>query len=154
MKIKVKEIVLGCMPVISPKGDWIDLKIAEDVTLKKGDSTIVGLGVAMRLPKGMEAIVNPRSSLHKNFGVILSNSQGVIDNVYQGDDDQWGAPLIATRTTIIPRGTRVCQFRIQLSQFATRWQKIKWLFSSPVTLKKVSNLSSQGRGGFGSTGKY
>lgn len=55
--------------------------------------------------------------------------------------------------TIINKGDRICQFRIQLSQKATFWQKIKWLLSSGVELVKVDNLSSVNRGGFGSTGK-
>lgn len=38
MKVKVKEITLGCMPirVEGDKSDCFDLVLAEDVTLKKG----------------------------------------------------------------------------------------------------------------------
>ena len=56
------------------------------------------------------------------------------------------------KTTTIHKGDRICQFRIQLSQKATIWQKIKWLFSSGIELVQVDNLRDENRGGMGSTG--
>jgi dUTPase len=53
---------------------------------------------------------------------------------------------------VIQKGSRICQFRIQLSQKATVWQKIKWLFSSGIELVQVDNLKSKNRGGIGSSG--
>ena len=83
---------------------------------------------------------------------MVRNSQGVIDNAYSGNNDEWGLPLIAFGDTTIDKGERVCQFRIQLSQKATMWQKIKWLFSSSVKIEWVDTLDDVNRGGFGSTG--
>ena len=58
------------------------------------------------------------------------------------------------RFTTIKEGERICQFRIQLSQKATVWQKIKWLFTSGIELIEVDKLPSKvNRDGFGSTGK-
>ena len=71
---------------------------------------------------------------------------------YNGDNDEWKFPAIAIRETTIEEGTRICQFRIQLSQKATFWQKLKWLFSSGVKLVEVDNLNNEDRLGFGSTG--
>ena len=71
---------------------------------------------------------------------------------YNGDNDEWKFPAIAIRETTIEKGTRICQFRIQLSQKATFWQKLKWLFSSRVKLVEVDSLNNKSRGGFGSTG--
>lgn len=71
---------------------------------------------------------------------------------YCGNSDEWKFPVIAIRPTFIEKGCRICQFRIQLSQKATLWQKLKWLFSSGVKLVKVDNLQENNRGGFGSTG--
>lgn len=34
------------------QGDWIDLRAAEDVTIKKDEFKLVPLGVAMELPEG------------------------------------------------------------------------------------------------------
>ena len=55
---------------IDGKSDWIDLRAAEDVSLKKGEFALIPLGIAMELPQGYEAHVVPRSSTFKNFGVI------------------------------------------------------------------------------------
>ena len=174
LKIKVKVLTEGCMPEINEKGDWIDLKAAKDMefnaaqsgTLEKKtvegeevgyrnvemNTSYIPLGVAMKLPKGFEAIVLPRSSTPKKLGIICANSMGVIDNSYSGNEDEWKFPAIAIRETTIEEGTRICQFRIQLSQKATFWQKLRWLFSSGVKLVEVDSLNNESRGGFGSSG--
>lgn len=158
LKIKVKELTEGCMPSIIQKGDWIDLVCAEDMKLNittledNPDVKYIPLGIAMQLPKGFEAIVAPRSSTPNRFGIMCANSFGVIDNCYCGNNDEWKFPVIAIRPTFIEKGCRICQFKIQLSQKATLWQKIKWLFSSGIELVKVDNLQENSRGGFGSTG--
>lgn len=174
MTIKVLEKVAGCMPQIIAKGDWIDLYTAVDITLiapyaktlhrrkddrditnvtrdVKFDSALVSLGVAMQLPKGYEAVIVPRSSTFKKYGIMQTNHIAVIDNSYCGNDDVWKYPVIATEDITIPKGTRLCQFRVQLSQKATVWQKIKWLFSPSIKLKQVSSLEGANRGGFGTT---
>lgn len=153
MKIKIKEIELGCMPirVEGDKSDCFDLRLAEDVTLKKGEFYVARLGVAMELPKGMRANVFSRSSTPGKLNVQVANSVGIIDNVYNGDCDEWMIPLLAFKATVIPKGTRICQFEIVPSQFATAWQKLKWLFSNKVELVPVSYLNNDSRGGFGST---
>ena len=118
-------------------------------------STLIPLGIAMALPNGFEAILVPRSSTYKKWGIIQTNSMGVIDYLYSSDKDEWKMPVLATRAVTIPKGTRIAQFRIQLSQKATFWQKIKWLFSSGIKLEKVKSLDNPVRGGFGSgTEKY
>lgn len=178
MTIQVLEKTPGCAPEIFEQGDWYDLRLAEDVILqapqanrlhywKKNakeaeavrtrevtfDSYIASLGIAAQLPKGYEAIVAPRSSTFKKYGVTVPNSFGVIDNSYCGNDDVWKMPLLATRATVIPKGVRIAQFRIQLSQKATVWQKLLWLFTGAPKLKCVPFLRGKKRGGFGSTGE-
>lgn len=175
LKIKVKRINKNIpLPEVIDKGDWIDLRAAETVTLNapqanilkrhkvKGveerhrdvefDSRLIRLGVAMQLPKGFEAVVLSRSSTYKNFGVILGNSEGVIDQPYCGDNDEWRFNAIAFRDITINEGDRICQFRIQLSQKATMWQKIKWLLSSGVKIVEVDKLGNPDREGIGITG--
>lgn len=155
MKIKIKEIIKGCFPVRTEgnKSDCFDLFLAEDITLKKGEVYIARLGIAAELPKGMVAKVYSRSSAPSKLGVIIANGMGFIDNSYHGDNDEWKAPLYAIKAVTIPKGTRVCQFEIKLSQFATVWQKIKWLLSSKLLLEVVKSLRNENRGGIGSTGK-
>ena len=94
------------------KGDWIDMRAAKKVVLEKGDFELIPLGVAMQLPEGYEAHVVPRSSTYKNFGIIQTNHQGVIDESYCGDNDQWFFPAFALRNTTINVNDRICQFRI------------------------------------------
>ncbi len=123
-----------------PNGDWVDLRSAIDITLKKGEFTIIPLGVGMKLPFGYEAHIVPRSSTYKNYGIIQTNHMGVIDNSYSGDNDQWGMPVIAMRDTTIHKNDRICQFRITQKQ-------------PDFEFTEVECLGTKSRGGFGSTGK-
>ena len=173
MTIKVLEKTKGCSPVIFDCGDWFDLCTAEDIKLKAPqanrlhkynqkketpeirmrdvdfDYMLIPLGIAIELPKGFEAIIAPRSSTFLKYGLIQTNSIGVIDNTYCGEDDEWKMSALATRAITIPKGTRIAQFRIQLSQKASIWQRIKWLLGSKPKLKTVYSLSKNSRGGFG-----
>lgn len=122
------------------KGDWIDLRIAEDVHLEPNEFKLIPLGVAMALPPNYEALVIPRSSTFKKYGIIQANSIGLIDETYCGDNDEWLFPAYATRAVDIPKNTRICQFRIFKHQ-------------STVAFVEVDHLSDTDRGGFGSTGE-
>lgn len=136
------------------KGDWIDLYAAKDtfvpyihddktsVPLKP---TLIPLGVAMELPEGYEAHLIVRSSTFKNWGIMQTNSMGVIDNSYCGDNDQWMLPAICVTPWLlnggvtIHAGDKICQFRI--------------IEKMPdVTFNEVDHLDGPDRGGFGSTG--
>ena len=86
---------------IDGKSDWIDLRASERVELKKGEYKLIPLGVAMQLPEGYEAHVVPRSSTFKTYGVIQTNSCGVIDGSYCGDVDIWKMLVYATSYTVI-----------------------------------------------------
>lgn len=127
------------IPECIENGDWIDLRAAEDVAMKKGDFKNISLGVSMELPEGYEAHLLPRSSTFKNFGIILANGMGIIDNSYCGTNDIWGFPAIAMRDTEISIGDRIAQFKIVEKQAKPKFVK-------------VEELSGENRGGFGSTG--
>ena len=122
------------------KGDWIDLRSAETIELKAGEFKLIPLGVAMELPKGYEAHIVPRSSTYKNFGIIQTNHQAVIDESYCGDNDQWYYPAYALRDIIININDRICQFRIMEKQ-------------PKIIFDEVKSLNNEDRGGIGSTGK-
>ncbi len=102
--------------------------------------------------EGFEAIIDSRSSGPKKLGLFIPNGQGVVDNTYNGNNDQWHYVCSPMRETVIEAGDRICQFRIQLSQKATMWQKIKWLLSSGIELVEVDDLGDNNRGGFGTSG--
>ena len=107
MKIKIFEKTEGCFPKVFAIGEWYDLIVARDTKLygpeasslrysaKKNpvseqdklkykrnvafNYTLIPLGVCMELPKGYEAVIIPRSSTFKNYGLIQTNSVGLID---------------------------------------------------------------------------
>ena len=116
IKIKYFTDKIEKLTYIDGKSDWIDLRAAEAVDLKKGEFKLIPLGVAMELPKGYEAHIVPRSSTFKNFGIIQTNHQGVIDSSYCGDNDEWKMPVYAMRDTHIEVNDRICQFRIMEHQ--------------------------------------
>lgn len=139
IKIKYFDNEIDKIEKIS-KGDLIDLRAAETVEMKAGDFALIPLGVGMKLPDGYKANVYPRSSTYKNFGIILANSVGQIDNSYSGDEDQWRFPAIALRDTVIHKNDRICQFEIQKIQ-------------PEIMFEEVEHLDEQSRGGIGSTGR-
>lgn len=142
MKIKIKYFSdeIEKLKFIDGKSDWIDLRAAERVELKSGEYKLIRLGVGMELPKGYEALVVPRSSTFKNFGILQTNSMGVVDESYCGDNDEWKFPALAMRDTVIDVNDRICQFRIIKHQDA-------------LTFEEVKKLNEVDRGGFGSTGR-
>lgn len=140
IKVKYFSEEIEKLRYIDGKSDWIDLRSAADVELKKGEFKLIPLGVAIELPKGYEAHVVPRSSTFKNFGILQVNSMGVIDETYCGDNDQWFMPVLAVRDTKICVNDRICQFRIMAHQPALEFEQ-------------VAHLEGADRGGFGSTGK-
>ena len=125
---------------VADKSDWIDLRTSEEVTLKAGEYRLIPLGIAIALPEGYEAHITPRSSTFKNYGILQTNSMGVVDCSYCGDNDQWHMPVYATRDVTIERGARICQFRIMKNQ-------------PQLIFTRVERLEGPDRGGFGSTGK-
>lgn len=140
IKIKYFDNEIDKVEKIS-KGDLIDLRAAERVEMKAGDFKLIKLGVGMKLPDGYKANVYPRSSTYKNFGIILANSVGQIDNSYSGDNDEWRFPAIALRDTVIHKNDRICQFEIQKIQ-------------PEIEFVEVEHLDDVNRGGIGSTGTH
>ncbi|MCI8889696.1 MAG: deoxyuridine 5'-triphosphate nucleotidohydrolase [Hungatella sp.] len=139
IRIKYFTDKIDKLTYIGGKSDWIDLRAAQDVDLKKGEFCLIPLGVAMKLPKGYEAHLVPRSSTFKNFGIIQTNHMGVIDETYCGSNDQWYFPAYALRDTHIRVNDRICQFRIMEHQ-------------PELIFEEAQKLDQEDRGGIGSTG--
>ena len=140
IQIKYFSDQIDKLAYIGGKSDWIDLRCAEEVTMKAGEYRLIRLGVGMVLPEGYEAHVVPRSSTFKNYGLIQTNSCGIVDESYSGDNDEWMWPALATRDTVIHVNDRICQFRIVEHQ-------------PVINFETVERLKDSDRGGFGSTGK-
>ncbi|MCD7864587.1 MAG: dUTP diphosphatase [Clostridiales bacterium] len=140
IKIKYFSDKITRLEYIDGKSDWIDLRASETVALKAGEFRLIPLGVSMELPQGYEAHLVPRSSTFKNYGILQTNSCGIIDCSYCGDEDMWRMPVYATRDTVIHENDRICQFRIMKNQ-------------PELVFDEVFSLDNENRGGFGSTGK-
>ena len=140
LKIKYFNEKIEKLQYIENKSDWIDLRAAEEIVMKSGEFKLIPLGIAIELPSGYEAHVVPRSSTFKNFGVLQTNSMGVIDETYCGNNDQWFFPALAMRDTVIQVNDRICQFRIMEHQ-------------PKIDFVEVAKLGNHDRGGHGSTGK-
>lgn len=136
------------------KGDWIDLYANKDMFIPEGTRAMIPLGVAMELPEGYEAHLAPRSSTFKTWGIIQTNSVGVVDHSYMGDNDQWHLPvyclvgkdrkndddgMTVAHGTYIHKGDKIAQFRIMEVQ-------------PEIEFEEVEHLGNEDRGGFGSTG--
>ena len=141
----------------NPNGDMIDVYAREDVFIPQFEMRLVPLGFAMELPKGKKAMLYPRSSTFKTWGCIQTNSVGVIDESYNGDNDEWKEPLLCInpkdekyvsenvgvktyqRGTWIRKGDKIAQFEIVDKMERTN-------------IREVEHLNNTDRGGFGSTG--
>lgn len=128
--------------LIDGKSDWIDLRSAENVDLRYGEFTMISLGVSMKLPEGYEAHIAPRSSTFLRYGIIMTNSMGIIDNSYSGTNDIWMFPALCLWKggCHIRKGDRIAQFRIVKKQ-------------PEIEFEEVQTLDDVDRGGFGSTGR-
>ena len=123
---------------IYENGDWIDLRCAKDTLIFKGQYKAIPLGIAIELPKGYEALIIPRSSTFKRFGVLPANGMGLIDESYCGDGDEWHFLVYGTKETLIEKNERICQFRIIKHQ-------------PGINLIEVDVLGNPDRKGIGST---
>ena len=139
IKIMYHDPNMPRLEYVDGKSDWIDLRSAKRVELKKGDFALIDLGVSMRIPDGYEAHLAPRSSTFKKWGILQANSVGVIDQSYSSSEDVWMMPVFATRDAVIEEGDRICQFRIVKNQ-------------PRIEFEEVGSLDGPVRGGFGSTG--
>ena len=121
-------------------GAYIDLRAVEDYEYKKGDAFMIDLGINIKVPEGNEGILVVRSSTFKKYGLIQTNSFGVIESEYCGNDDVWMLPVYALRDGKVSAGDRVCQFRILKTM-------------DDIIFNVVYDMDTNNRGGFGSTGK-
>lgn len=124
----------------TPHAAGYDVRSAEpDLDLEPGQIRLVGTGLVMELPPGLECQVRPRSGLAARYGVTLPNSPGTIDPDYRGE-----LRILLQNTgrepVRITRGDRVAQ--LVFARFET---------PGLIETDEVSE-SDRGVGGFGSTG--
>ena len=130
------------------KGNWIDVYANRDIFVKEGERAMIPLGFALELPRGWEAHLAPRSSTFKTWGIIQTNSVGVVDDTYIGDNDQWHMPVFCLKGkdieneikgSWIRKGDKIGQFRIMEVM-------------PEIQFEEVKSFGNEDRGGFGTTG--
>ena len=124
---------------ITSYGGCVDLYNYEELCLKAGEKGFINFGISMKLPEEYDALILPRSSTFKRYGILLTNSVGYINNSYNGTEDYWMACVYATRDITIPKGTRCFQFRLIKRQ-------------PNIDFVQQDSLNDTNRGGFGSSG--
>ena len=117
----------------------------KDIFVPINDRAMVPLGFALELPQGWEGHLAPRSSTFKTWGIIQTNSVGVVDDTYIGDNDQWHMPVYCLQAkdengTWIKKGDKIGQFRIMEVM-------------PEIEFEEVEFFNNIDRGGFGSTGE-
>ena len=140
LKIKYHVKELEKLRYIDGKSDWIDLRVAENVSMKQGEYRLISMGISVEIPKGYEMLIVPRSSAYKNFGILQTNAMGVVDESFCGDKDIIHMPILAMRDTELHINDRIGQFRLMPHQ-------------PEVHFIEVDHLDNEDRGGFGTTGK-
>ena len=114
--------------------------IDAEVELKPLERFLFPTGIAISLPKDLEAQIRPRSGLAIKNGITLLNAPGTVDSDYRGEIKVILVNISNDKYTIKP-GDRIAQ--MVLSQFVQGQFEL------------VENLDETDRGssGFGSTGK-
>lgn len=166
MKIRIKYFEGSKKLEKISKGDWIDVYANKDMFIPKGTRAMIPLGFALELPEGYEAHLAPRSSTFKTWGIIQTNSVGVVDNSFCGDNDQWHMPVYClegkdvadkiydtfceleqynnpvgdrVKGTWIHKGDKIAQFRVMEIQ-------------PEIEFEEVEVLGNENRGMCGTTG--
>ena len=134
-------------------GDWIDLYTAENVNVTPGTYVKIPLGISVSIPHGYTMLLAPRSSTFSKYNLILTNSIGIIDESYCGDQDMLYALMFSPLREndlkvyvdekvllpyVIHKGTRLVQFTL--------------VKQTDFSMTKVDKLDGPNRGGIGSTG--
>ena len=145
MKMKIKYFDDAIRLKRISKGNWSDVYANKDMFIALNDRAMIPLGFAVELPQGWEGHLAPRSSTFKTWGIIQTNSVGVVDDTYIGDNDQWHMPVYCLQAkdengTWIRKGDKIGQFRIMEVM-------------PEIEFEEVEFFNNTDRGGFGSTGK-
>ena len=124
---------------IASAGMDLRANISESRILKPLERSIVGTGLFIELPIGVEAQVRPRSGLAAKKGITVLNAPGTIDADYRGEI---GVILVnlSNEDFIIENGERIAQLVI------AKHERAEW-----VQVEELSE-TDRGEGGFGSTG--
>jgi len=117
-----------------------DLVARDDVVLAPGERALVPTGIAIALPAGHAAFVQPRSGLEIEHGISIVNTPGLVDSGYRGELKVVLINLDRQQKFEVKRGDRIAQLVVQRVEDVT-WREVDAL-----------DETDRGTGGHGSTG--
>ena len=96
--------------------------------------------VIVKIPEGYALFISTRSSTPAKYGLIIPNAPGIIDQDYQGPEDEIKIQVlnILDEPAIIERGERIAQGTF------VKIERGEW--------EEILHIGETSRGGFGSTG--
>jgi len=111
-----------------------------EITIRPGETCMIGSGFAVALEPGHAAFIYARSGLGIKQGIIPGNCVGVIDSDYRGE------VIVGLRNTsnvpfTVKNGDRIAQMVITKCELPE------------IIISESLNDTTRGDGGFGSTGK-
>lgn len=134
--LRYKVLTDGCDPLRAREEDaGIDLRAGEDTYIDPMCSAIIPLGIAVKVPDGMYAMLTHRSSLA--FGKECTASLGIIDSNFTQEIKAKVFNHSRNNIVHIEKGDRICQLVIHKYQC--------------LEMSEEEDLGL-GKGGFGSSG--
>ena len=107
------------LPAYAHPGDaGADLLTTVDVTLAPGERALVPTGIALALPEGYVAFVQPRSGLAARHGLSIVNTPGTVDSGYRGEIKVLLVNHDPREPVELRRGDRVAQLVVQRVEHA------------------------------------
>ena len=145
MKIRIKYFEGATKLKKISKGNWIDVYASKDIFVPLNERAMVPLGFALELPQGWEGHLAPRSSTFKTWGIIQTNSVGVVDDTYIGDNDQWHMPVYCLQAkhdngTWIRTGDKIGQFRIMEVMPEIQFDEVELTFCLKYKHKEIMKV--------------
>jgi len=118
-----------------------DIPVSGDYYIRPGELVRMKTGLVIESPPGCWIGVLLRSSTPKRWGLMIPNGMGVIDEDYNGPDDEIQIQVVNfTRNPVsVPNGTVLAQGII--------FPRIE----HPIEMSKPAENWNKSRGGFGST---
>ncbi len=141
MNVRIKKMREDAkIPEYSHEGDsGMDLYASEDLTIMPGERKLVGTGIKIALPRGIEAQVRPKSGLAVNSGITVLNTPGTIDSGYRGEIKVILVNL-GNKAFKVGKGKKIAQMVFARVEFPE------------VSLVEKLDETKRNGGGFGSTG--
>ncbi len=144
MKINIKKLsenaIVPTYGSLGAAGADLYALLSDTLTIKPGETVLVGTGIAMEIPEGFVGLIFARSGLSTKKGLAPANKVGVIDSDYRGEIK---VPLYNQSGSVqtIEKGERIAQMVITP------------FISADFTEVDELDDTLRGAEGFGSTGR-